>query len=257
MITHSAKKLAKICIFSTILLFGNVEAAEESTKQADIMELIRLSALNPEQVDQMLTQMVQVALASTKTEAESQKAIAEIKEQMLSDDFIKKFIPAFDKNFTHEEIKTLVYFYKNDAVKKLFKTGAETFMPIYAGMNELISKYAQASLPADQVIMITSDNFQKEVKDYKGTVILEAYSITCGPCKAMAPIFSSLSDEISGVKFCKLDIGTEFQIAQELQIQSVPTILFIKDGKVKDRHIGLVSKDDLKKKIEHNCPNLG
>jgi thioredoxin 1 len=241
--------MLKKFLFSSILLMGTLGAVENSDKQKDIVELIRLSSLNPEQLDQVLPQMVQLTLGAT--ESDSSKIVAELKEKMLSDEFIKKYVPAFDKNFSHEEIKTLIAYYKEDAVKKLAKVANETILPIYAGVNGLLAQYVKA--PADSVVSITKNNFQEEVKEFEGSVVLEAYSLSCVPCKALSAIFSALSKEVLGenVKFCKFDIGTEFELAKELKIQSVPTILFIKDGKVIDRQVGLVSKDDLKKKIEH------
>lgn len=238
-------------LFSSILLLGTVEAAEPDKKQEDIVEMIRLSSLNPEQLDQILPQIVQIAFANTECELDSPKIVTELKAKMLSDEFIKKYVPAFDKNFTHSEIQTLIAYYKEDAVKKMAQTASETILPIYAGMNELVAQYLKS--PADSVVSITAANFQKEVNEFEGSVILEAYSITCAPCKILSSIFSSLSKEMLGekVKFCKFDAGTEFELAKELRIQSVPTILFIKDGKIIDRQVGLISQDDLKKKIEH------
>lgn len=241
--------MLKKFLFSSILLLGTLGSAENGDKQKDIIELIRLSSLNPEQLDQILPQMVQLTLGNI--DADTPKIIAELKAKMLSDEFIEKYVPEFDKNFTHEDIKTLTAYYKEDAVKKLAKVANEIILPMYAGVNELIAQYVKA--PEDSIVSITKDNFQEEVKEFEGSVILEAYSLTCAPCKALSSIFSALSKEAleEDVKFCKLDIGTEFELAKELKIQSVPTILFIKDGKVIDRQVGLVSKDDLKKKIEH------
>lgn len=239
--------MIKRFLFSSLLLLGTLGAVESSDKQKDIIELIRISSLNSDQLDQILPQMVQLTLGNT----DSQQIVAELKAKMLSDEFIKKYTPGFDKHFSHEEIKTLLAYYKEEAVKKISKTANETILPIYAGVNELIAQYVKA--PEDSVVSITKENFQEEIKEFEGSVILEAYSLTCAPCKALSSIFSALSKEALGenVKFCKFDIGTEFELAKELKIQSVPTILFIKDGKVVDRQVGLVSKDDLKKKIEH------
>ena len=72
----------------------------------------------------------------------------------------------------------------------------------------------------------------------------------CEPCQAVTPIFSELSNELGDkVKFCKLDLTCEQQLSEELKVASLPTILFIKDGKIIDRHVGLISKEDLRNKV--------
>src|SRR5690606_4268375 len=96
-------------LFSSILLMGTLGAEESGDKQKDIVELIRISSLNSEQLDQILPQMVQLTLGA---DANSQKIVAELKAKIESEDFIKKYVSGFDRNFTHEEIKILLAYYK-------------------------------------------------------------------------------------------------------------------------------------------------
>jgi thioredoxin 1 len=97
---------------------------------------------------------------------------------------------------------------------------------------------------ASSVIEITKDNFKKEVLESKAPVILDAYATWCPPCKAVAPIFDTLSREMSGkVKFVKFNVDSDASLARELDITSMPTFLMFKEGKMVGRETGVPSLD--------------
>lgn len=222
-------------------------------KTQDIIELMRLSALHPDQIDPMLTQTAQVITSTAKSDMNIEEIVLEAKQKLLSDDFLKEFTSSFDKIFTSDEIKQLITYYKSDAVKKLYKSASETYLPIYAATQEVITQIVKPASLENDIISINHSNFKTEIKEFTGSVLLEAYSAMCEPCQAMTPIFSELNIELGEkIKFCKLDLGIEFQLSKELEISLTPTLLFFKNGKIVDRHIGLINKDDLKKKIANN-----
>lgn len=233
----------------TDIKIQNVTEMKTDAKMQDTMELIRLTVVQEEQMDMMLTSMAQQLITSAKKDMDVKKVVADAKEQLLSEAYLRKFAEPFDKIFTHDEIQLLISFYKAEAVKKMFKTSSETYLPVYKTMQEIITDIVQPAL-LDNVATVTALNFQKEVKEFKGSVLLEVYSIMCGPCQVVAPIFSELSTELGDkVKFCKIDLMGEPKLLEELEVTSVPTILFIKDGKIIDRHTGLISKEELRNKV--------
>ncbi|NLY87745.1 MAG: thioredoxin family protein, partial [Clostridiales bacterium] len=67
----------------------------------------------------------------------------------------------------------------------------------------------------------------------------------CGPCKAQAPIMEDLSKEKANVKFFKVDVDKEVQVAVNLGISSIPTIMVVKDGKVTYNQAGVLLKSQL------------
>ncbi len=228
---------------------------ETDTKTQDIMELVRLSALHPDQLDLMLTQSIQMAASLAKSDIDLEKIIVETKEKLFSDAFLKKVAQPFDKIFTHDEIKLLLNYYKSDAVKKLYKTATETYSPIHVALQEIIADTVKPYSATDKVTSLTQQNYQKELKDFKGNAVLDIYSVFCAPCQSMAPIFSKASNELGeNVKFLKLDMSKEPDIAKDFEIHSVPTLLFIKEGKIVDRHIGLIDKSGLTSKIKEHLP---
>ena len=82
-------------------------------------------------------------------------------------------------------------------------------------------------------------------------VFIDFYTTWCGPCKMMAPVVAQLAEEYEGtVKVGKLDIDQNVDIVAQYKIMSVPTFLVIKDGEVKAKLIGAVSKEELVEAID-------
>ncbi len=99
-------------------------------------------------------------------------------------------------------------------------------------------------------INVTDENFKQEVEQSSLPVILDIFATWCGPCQQMEPIFAQLEKELSGkYKFAKLNVDQSREIAIKFGVSSVPTFLFLKDGKVVSKEIGYMSKADLQAKI--------
>lgn len=97
----------------------------------------------------------------------------------------------------------------------------------------------------------TSDNFEEEVLKSDVPVLVDMFATWCGPCKMMAPVVAQLAEEYEGtVKVGKLDIDQNVDIVAQYKIMSVPTFLVIKDGEVKAKLIGAVSKEELVEAID-------
>ena len=97
----------------------------------------------------------------------------------------------------------------------------------------------------------TSDNFEEEVLKSDVPVLVDMFATWCGPCKMMAQVVAQLAEEYEGtVKVGKLDIDQNVDIVAQYKIMSVPTFLVIKDGEVKAKLIGAVSKEELVEAID-------
>lgn len=86
----------------------------------------------------------------------------------------------------------------------------------------------------------------KGIVDSSKKVLIDCYANWCGPCKMLAPIVEEISNENKDYEFYKLDIDTiSEEIPKEFGIMSIPTLLIFDKGKLKDKVVGLRSKQEL------------
>lgn len=85
-----------------------------------------------------------------------------------------------------------------------------------------------------------------------GAAIIDFWSPTCGPCKAMAPAFDAVSSELADepIRFIRINTATQAQLAQPFNIHSVPTLLFVVNGEILDVRVGALSGPGLAKKAQ-------
>lgn len=97
---------------------------------------------------------------------------------------------------------------------------------------------------------LTLDNFEQEVMQAKTPVVVDFWASWCGPCMMLAPVMEELDGELPQIKFCKVNVDDERDLAMEFQIDSIPTLLCVKAGHVVKRLVGYREKDALKKELE-------
>jgi len=96
---------------------------------------------------------------------------------------------------------------------------------------------------------LTKENFVTETGS--GLYAVDFYADWCGPCKTIGPVFEELSAQYDGkIKFGKINIDEQRDLAVEYKVMSIPTLLFMKDGKEEDRIIGVVDTTALKEKLD-------
>lgn len=100
------------------------------------------------------------------------------------------------------------------------------------------------------VIDINDETFENEVINSTIPVVVDFWATWCGPCKMIAPIVEELDEEMSNVKFVKVDVDKNPQIANQYKIVSIPTLKIFKDGKLINTLIGFKTKDALKIDVE-------
>ncbi len=105
------------------------------------------------------------------------------------------------------------------------------------------------------IVHVGQDNWQTEVLKSPVPVLVDFWAEWCGPCRAIAPTLEELSDELAGkLKVAKVNVDENPQLAGDLGIRSIPTLLIVKGGVVQQQMIGNMPKATLKSKLD---PFLG
>jgi len=102
-----------------------------------------------------------------------------------------------------------------------------------------------------KVIQLNNGEFETEVLKSKIPVLVDFYADWCGPCHAIAPTIEALSNEFEGkVKFVKVDVDSNEDVASSYEIMSIPTIMLFENGKVEDSIVGAYPATVYKQQIE-------
>ena len=99
-------------------------------------------------------------------------------------------------------------------------------------------------------VKITNENYES-YKNGSLPLVIDFWATWCGPCRMVAPIIEELANEYDGkVTVGKCDVEEADDIASEFGIRNIPTIVFMKDGKILDKIVGAASKSKIEEKIK-------
>ena len=98
---------------------------------------------------------------------------------------------------------------------------------------------------------VKQDDFEREVLKSQSPTVVDFYANWCGPCKAVGPVIDSLSQEYSGrVNFAKIDTDANQSLAARYDIESIPTVMIFREGRIVDRIVGAAPAQVYRKKID-------
>lgn len=108
------------------------------------------------------------------------------------------------------------------------------------------------------VVVLTDDNWKKEVMEVEGPVLVDFWAEWCPPCHLIAPSIDALATAYSGrAKVGKLNVDESPGVAQAFGIRSIPTLLVFKGGKVADQQIGAVPQPRIAAMLERQIEAAG
>jgi thioredoxin 1 len=101
------------------------------------------------------------------------------------------------------------------------------------------------------VVVLTDDNWRKEVLEAAGPVLVDFWAEWCPPCRMIAPSIEALATAYTGrAKVGKLNVDENPAVAQAFAVRSIPTLLVFKGGRVVDQQIGAVPQPRIAAMIE-------
>lgn len=101
--------------------------------------------------------------------------------------------------------------------------------------------------------IINDNNFEAEVLNSDKPVLVDFFATWCGPCRQMLPIVTEVSEEMAtSIKVVKMDVDEAPKTPNMFDIQSIPTLILFKNGKIADRKTGSMLKSDLVNWIKSN-----
>lgn len=96
------------------------------------------------------------------------------------------------------------------------------------------------------VELVTATTFDEQVLRASVPVLVDFYADWCVPCQVQGRILEEFAAESAGAKIVKVNVDQDAELAERFQVEGLPTLLIVKDGRVIDRHVGLATKATLR-----------
>ena len=100
------------------------------------------------------------------------------------------------------------------------------------------------------ILTLTVDNFEEEVLKSDKPVLVDFWAVWCGPCKMLSPVVDQIAEETEGVKFGKVNIDEEMDLAEKYGIMSIPTLMLFKNGEPVNQIVGVQPKANIENMLK-------
>ena len=103
-------------------------------------------------------------------------------------------------------------------------------------LNEMLKPQPQIT---PGIIDLDDSNFEK-ITSAANPTLVDFWAEWCGPCKSMHPVFETLAKKYPDIQFARVNVDQNQNIATKFAVQSIPTFIMFKDGKIIDKMMGAV-----------------
>lgn len=97
------------------------------------------------------------------------------------------------------------------------------------------------------IIDVKKSNFEQEVLHSQQPVLIDFFSTWCLPCMLLSPIIQEISTENTNLKVCRINVEEELELVEKFKVMSIPTLVYMDDGTIKEQLVGFNGKDEILK----------
>lgn len=246
--------LIVIIVIVSIISYFLYEAWYYS-EQNNLESIVTHAVLENPKTTEIFYMLAAKKIAESEKNVKIEDVIKQIQRELKTDSYKKKLTNLYSKRYNSVEIRHIRSLVENPLFDRYaedsFEITKDALREVDTIVEKILNQINEAKRSNSKTVEITAENFEKEIQNSKEPVVLDFYADWCAPCKSIEVILEELSSDIQKpIKFTRLDITAQKEIAEKFKVKDLPLILFIKEGKIKDKHTGFGDKETLRKKIE-------